>query len=60
MDLGGYAGLIELGLVFSVAIGWGVLELVGLRLDRRRREERQRAAQDGPPPSAQRPRHPEG
>ncbi len=56
MDFSGYGGLIELGLVFSVAIGWGVLELVCLRLDRKRREER--AAADGP--SAERARHPEG
>jgi hypothetical protein len=39
--------LMELGVVLAFVVGWGVLELVGHRLDRRRREEaagRERAA----------------
>jgi hypothetical protein len=42
-------GLIELALVFTVAIGWGVIELVALRLDKRRAEER---TDDPPPPDS--------
>jgi hypothetical protein len=47
-----YLGLIELFVVFAFVIGWGILELVGLRLDRKRQ-------QNQPPPSAESPRHPE-
>jgi hypothetical protein len=36
-------GLIELFVVFAFALGWGVVELVGLRLDRRRAEEAEQA-----------------
>ncbi len=32
-----WGGLIELFVVFLFVVGWGVLELVTLRLDRRRR-----------------------
>ena len=32
-----WLGLIELVVVLMFAVGWGVLELVALRLDRRRR-----------------------
>jgi hypothetical protein len=47
----GWLGLIELGVVLAFALGWAVLELVGLRLDRRRREEAERARRDGEPPA---------
>jgi hypothetical protein len=36
------SGLIELFVVLMFAVGWGVLELVILRMDRRRREEASR------------------
>jgi hypothetical protein len=39
MSLNGL-GFIEMGVVLLFALGWGVLELVSLRLDRKRREER--------------------
>jgi hypothetical protein len=32
----GWLGLIELLVVLLFALGWGILELVGLRLDRER------------------------
>jgi hypothetical protein len=38
-------GLIELFVVFGFAIGWGILELVCLRMDKKR--ERQREAAEG-------------
>ncbi len=34
-----WLGLMELAMVLAFVVGWGVLELVGLRMDRRRREE---------------------
>jgi hypothetical protein len=37
-------GLMELAMVLAFVVGWGVVELVGLRMDRRRREEAARAA----------------
>jgi hypothetical protein len=41
-------GLIELLLVFAFAIGWGILELICLRLDKRReREAAQSRKRDG-------------
>jgi len=33
-------GLIELFVVFAFAIGWGILELVCLRMDKRREQQR--------------------
>jgi len=46
--LGGkYYGLIELFVVLLFALGWGVLELVALRLDRRKEERERRASEDG-------------
>ena len=54
----------EFAIVVAVVIGWGVLELVGLRLDKRRREEDEReaaarkarqAAPAGSPPFPHRP-----
>jgi hypothetical protein len=35
---------LELFIVLGFALGWGILELVGLRLDRKRAEEKARAA----------------
>jgi hypothetical protein len=35
----------EFFIVAAALIGWGIMELVGLRLDKRRREEDERAAQ---------------
>jgi hypothetical protein len=46
-----YGGLIELLVVGAFAIGWGILELVGLRLDKKRKNQSQ--------PSSEHPRHPE-
>lgn len=34
-----YLALIEFFIAVAVLLGWAVLELVGLRLDRKRREE---------------------
>ena len=44
-----WLGLLELFIVLGFVVGWGVLELVGLRLDKRRREREaaQRADNDG-------------
>ncbi len=33
-----FIGFIEMGVVLMFGLGWAVLELVGLRLDRRRKE----------------------
>ncbi len=46
-------GLIEMGVVFLFAIGWGVIELVCLRFDRQKREREQAEASAAA-------RHPEG
>jgi hypothetical protein len=40
-----YLGLLELILVFGFVLGWGVLELVGLGLDRARERDR---SKEGP------------
>jgi len=32
-------GFIEMGVVFLFGLGWAVLELVGLRLDRKRKQD---------------------
>jgi hypothetical protein len=37
-----WLGLIEMGVVLVFAVGWGILELVGLRLDRKRKEAAKR------------------
>jgi hypothetical protein len=44
MDWSRYGGLIELTVVLAFALGWGVLELLGLRLDKKREREKQRQA----------------
>lgn len=56
--MSGWLGLIELGVVLVFVLGWGVLELVGLRMDRRRREEAERAAARSAAPGEA--RHAEG
>ena len=43
-----WGGLIELVLVAGVVLGWGVLELVGLRLDKKRRERQASDKEDAP------------
>jgi hypothetical protein len=40
MDLSGYAGLIEFVLVISFVLGWGILELLGLWMDKKRVAEK--------------------
>jgi hypothetical protein len=44
-----WLGLIELGVVLLFALGWGILELVCLRLDRRREAEKRQAGRDTEP-----------
>ena len=44
MDSSNILGFIELFVVFGFVLGWGILELLGLRLDKKREVERQRAA----------------
>jgi len=44
---GNLTGLIELFVVLLFGVGWGVIELVALRLDRQK-AERERAAADAP------------
>jgi hypothetical protein len=43
-------GLIEFFVALLVVGGWGVLELVTLRMDKRRKKEADPAAEDGDPP----------
>jgi hypothetical protein len=43
MDSSPWLGLIEMGVVLMFALGWGIVELVGLRLDRERREQQDRS-----------------
>lgn len=42
MDGSPWLGLIEFGVVLMFGLGWGILELVELQLDRKRKEERER------------------
>lgn len=44
-----YLGLIELFVVAMVVMAWGILEMVGRRLDRKK--EAERARQNATPPS---------
>jgi hypothetical protein len=48
MNLSPWLGFIEMGVVLMFGIGWGILELLGLRLDRKRKEaeERNKARRD--------------
>jgi hypothetical protein len=64
--MGSYGGLIELLVVFGFVLGWGVLELVGLRLDKKRAREQGKREQAEPaeaeqphPPLPHGARHPE-
>jgi hypothetical protein len=43
MDSSPWLGFVEMGVVLLFALGWGILELVGLRLDRKREEEVERS-----------------
>lgn len=46
--MNGWGGLIELVLVFAFVLGWGVLELRGVRLDKRKADAAaKKAAADG-------------
>lgn len=40
-----WGGLLETFIVLAFLVGWGVLELVGKRLDRRREEAQRQAAE---------------
>lgn len=40
-------GIFELLIVLGFALAWGVLELVGLRLDKKRAQEKERAEREG-------------
>ena len=40
-----WLGFIELFVTLMFVLGWAILELVGLRLDKRRREEAERKAE---------------
>lgn len=42
MESNSWLGLIELFVVLAFVLGWGILELVGLRLDRQREAEKQK------------------
>ena len=44
-----WLGLIELLIVLLFALGWGILELVGLRLDRERASPTDQPDDDGEP-----------
>jgi len=44
-------GFLELFIVLAFVIGWGVLELVALRMDKRRREQAERSEHEGDPPA---------
>jgi hypothetical protein len=50
MDRSPWLGFIEMGVVLTFGLGWAILELVGLRLDRKRKQERERQEKSGPPP----------
>jgi hypothetical protein len=39
----GFLAFMEMFIILAFALGWGVLELVTLRLDRKRRAERKRS-----------------
>jgi len=49
MEVGGghVVGLVELALVFALALGFGVHQLLDLRRERRKREAAEREARDG-------------
>ncbi len=41
-----YLALIEFFIVAAFVVGWGVLEIVGLRLDKKREREKLEASRD--------------
>lgn len=43
---GNWLGLLELLIVFGFALGWGVLELVALRLDKKREASKSMTSTD--------------
>jgi hypothetical protein len=43
-----WLGFIEMGVVLMFGLGWGILELVGLRLDRKRKQKAD-SGKDQPP-----------
>jgi len=47
----GWLGLIELFVVLAFALGWGIVELVALRIDRRRLTEHNQDQRDDEPPT---------
>ncbi|MFO0295449.1 MAG: hypothetical protein ACK51F_19080 [Rhodospirillales bacterium] len=49
MEVGGghVVGLIELALVFALALGFGIHQLLDLRRERRKREAAERQTRDG-------------
>lgn len=49
-DSGNWLGLIELLVVLLFGVGWGILELYTLRLDRKKREAAARDRERPPPP----------
>jgi hypothetical protein len=51
MDRSPWLGFIEMGVVLMFGVAWGILELVGLRLDRKRKQERERNETAGHPPA---------
>jgi hypothetical protein len=46
-----WLGFIEMGVVLMFGLCWGVLELLGLRLDRKRKEESERNKSSAGPPA---------
>jgi hypothetical protein len=56
----GWMGSIELCLVLLFVLGWGVLELVTARLDRRKHEEAAASVGDSGSDSTGDSRHPKG
>jgi hypothetical protein len=50
MDGSPWLGFIEMGVVLMFGLGWAIMELVGLRLDRKRKEERERNEKSGGSP----------
>jgi hypothetical protein len=51
MNSSPWLGFIEMGVVLMFGLGWAVLELVGLRLDRKRKQDHNREADGGSPPA---------
>ncbi len=41
-------GFMEMFIIFAFALGWGILELVGLRLDKKRAAEQRRTDAEKP------------